>query len=174
MNLLARSSGVAVYEQGSELWVVPQPTSWRYTAVFVLGIITLITGVNGAIFCLSGRFAFGAPIAGAALIGGLLIYALVSQIRSRHRRVPEERDAAVILDFAGRRLLDPGRRPLADLAAVRLGRRFQFGSSAPALEISWPGGSRILVRGNAFAGGIADVEEVLQSKLSELPPAVGQ
>ena len=49
------------------------------------------------------------------------------------------------------------------LAQVQIHRKWQLGSSSPALELRWPGGSVLLVSGNPFAGGIAAIESALHA-----------
>ncbi|MFY0541440.1 hypothetical protein [Nannocystis pusilla] len=53
---------------------------------------------------------------------------------------------------------------LAPLAAVRIERVFQAASSARALALRWPQGSRTIARGSPFGETVDDCEAALRAQ----------
>ena len=52
------------------------------------------------------------------------------------------------------------------LDQVRFARKFQIGTSSPKLVAVTPAGTKVLKRGNAFDGGVGNVDEVLAAVVS--------
>jgi drug/metabolite transporter (DMT)-like permease len=154
-------SGVLVAE--GERWIFGhQPGTGGNVLVFVLGLLGVVFSVNSITISMMGAIGVGV---GFLLVGGLLIAAAVTVVR---RRSATRREAAVaplvVLDFASGMLLDTTGRSLAPLTDVAFASRMQLASSARALECRWSGGNMIVLRGDAFGGGIGPALDALRSR----------
>ena len=164
MERLTEASGVGIYSEGDRVLVVDLGTVQLYTTIFVLGLVTLICGANGAMM-LAGLFGEGQVVVGLVLVAlsalsGLGIHKLVKLIRAR-RSHPEDRVPIVILDLATQQLCASDGRPMAPLSEVRQQRKVQIGSSSRKLVLFGPMGTVLVARGNPFAGGLGNLDGVL-------------
>lgn len=166
MALVARCNGTELVRKDGELWIVERPAPPN-TALFVLGLLAALALVNAVVqLLLAIRGGSSHAIAAVILlaVGGALVSIAVAVHRRGRRRAAVEPAPVLIVDLAGQRLLDPGRRELAPLAAVRLERVFQATSSARALALRWPAGKRVIARGNPFGDSVDDCESALRAQ----------
>lgn len=165
MEQLTEASGVGIYSDGERVFVIDLGTVQLHTAVFVLGLLAFILGVNGSLM-LAGVMGGGpVVVVGIVLVAvsvlcGCGIHRLVKLIRHR-RSHPNERAPIVILDLATRRLCGPDGQPMAPLSEVSRQLKFQMGSNSRQLVLIGPMGTVLLARGNPFAGGLGNLEGVL-------------
>ena len=121
--------------------------------MFVLGLLTVIVVANVPIQAVVGSVAAsGALLLVGAASGAGLWAALASRRRAKARPL-EPADAIVVMDLESRQLLEADGRPLAGLEHVSVARTTQMTSSARALTIVWPGGHRVVYRGDALLPG---------------------
>lgn len=133
--------------------------------LFVLGLVAVIFEVNGAALLAMG---------GSTLLPGLAMLGLGSACVALFVLVWRRRAAArqsatlspiVTLDFARGVLLDHDGAVLAPLAQVTFSSTMQLASSARALECRWGSGKALVVlRGDAFGGGIGPAVDALKRK----------
>jgi len=164
-KILAESSGIAVVEHRGALWVVDRKTGWTSTAIFVTGLVAGIGLLGG----FSILFTVGLAGLGPMVVGVLGVVGLVLLVRWKRRQEQAPlQSLPVLCAFDPRQgaVTDAAGRPFAHLQQVELARAFQVTSSSPALELRYPGGKLLLVRGNPFGGGIDDVEHVLKQRLT--------
>lgn len=169
-TLIARASGVGLFEQAGKLYAVELGTGWAYTAGFVLGLITFILGAFGAVQMVlaltgsSGIWLLGLVLLGVAAVTGTLLWMIVRHVRRRHAAPLGSLPIAIIFDLPAGQLCNGAGQALAPLSAVRVRFKFQITSSSRALEVCWPGGSVELVRGNPFAGGLGAIVSALRAR----------
>ncbi len=167
---IARASGVKLVERDGKILVVEIGTNWAYIMGFVVGLISFILGVFGTLQLVlalsggSGILLLGIIFTTLSIVGFVGLSLLVKHVRSRNDAPPETLPILCIFDLPGGNLCDRNGQPIATLATTRLRRKFQIGSSSPALEVNYGHGSLLLAKGNPFAGGIAPLEEGLQHK----------
>ncbi len=168
-TVLAEASGVALRQRGQQLLFVDLGTNWVYTTAFVLGLLTFILGVNGIVqlglaIAGEGILLLGVALTIAASLFGFALYKLVRRVPTQRQKPSEALKVLLILDAQSRQVLASDGTALASFDQIRFVKRFQFGSSSPALAIEWPHGTRVLVRGNVFAGGIQAFLDVLSQQ----------
>lgn len=165
MQVLADNGGYVLAEIGARLLFVKRriiPT-WM---VYVPGLLTVIGVANVAIQLVAGNVAAAGVIAAACVVSGATVRAALRS-RRRARATPlEAKDAFVQLDLEGRRLLDWDGQVLAALDQVRFVTTMQLTSSARALAIAWPGGKRVVYRGDPFGlhGSITEAADALRAR----------
>lgn len=159
---IAYSSGVSLRREGQRLYFVDVGAGWMVIVIFICALLGFIAGVNGVVqgaLALSGSGSLIAaiillPVSVACL---LAIPPLLRRKKQRRSASSAELTVLAIVDLEQGLLLDARGQALAPLSQVQFKRRFQAASSSPALAAVWPGGSRVLVHGTPFDGGIADV-----------------
>jgi hypothetical protein len=166
MRELASASGTAFFQDAQRLVVAKRGGSGFPVAIFVCGLFAFIFGVNGlaqlGLAVNGGGSVLLGVIFGAVGAAGLgAVMGLVAAWRRLGRRPPEALPKICVLDFATGTLENGSGRPLAPLSHVRWGKAMQLTSSSPSLVLHYPGGRLQLAKGNAFAGGIAPLEDVL-------------
>ncbi|MDC0715600.1 hypothetical protein [Nannocystis bainbridge] len=166
MAVVARCNGTEIDRRDGELWIVERPAPPR-TAVFVLALVAVISLINAAVqavFAIRGGSDHAIAAAILTALGGASAWLVVRVVRFGRRRAAAEPRPLLIVDVAGGRLLDPARRVLAPLAAVRVERVFQAASSARALALRWPQGSCIIARGSPFGDSVDDCAAALRGQ----------
>jgi hypothetical protein len=161
---LGAGSGVKILEDGERLLIVDSRTSSLSVVVFVLGLLTFILGGGGIALAVAASAAAGLGLLGAGALFGLGLALALRALLRRRRRPAGELAPHALIDLGARTLCDGSGRVLAPLAQVRFRRKFQLGSSSPALCASFAGGELILARGNPFAGGLGTLEDALRSR----------
>lgn len=161
---LGAGSGVQILEEGERLLVVDRRTASLSVVVFVLGLLTVILGGGGIALAVSVSAPAGLGLLGAAALSGLGLALAIRALLRRRRRPAGELAPHALIDLGARTLCDGRGQVLAPLARVRFRRKFQLGSSSPALCASFDGGELILARGNPFAGGLGTLEDALRSR----------
>lgn len=153
------SSGYSVQKQEEKLYLINHHTSGLYVVGFVTGLITFICSMN-MIIIPSVLYSEGEDFSIVlvillclSLVAGLSFFLIRKTVMKRHRLPIEDCDIIAIIDLEQQTLLEKNGDILAPLSSVSLKKRFQMSSSAPSFALSWPNGERIVVRGNAFAGG---------------------
>ena len=150
MQVLADNGGYVLAEVDGRLLFFKRriiPT-WM---VYVPGLLTFIAAANVVIQLVVGNVvAAGVILAVSVASGAGLRAAMHSRRRARARPLKAE-DALVQLDLEGRRLLEGGGQVLAALDEARVEKSMQVTSSARALTIRWPGGKRVVYRGDPLA-----------------------
>lgn len=162
MTELGAGSGVKILQDRQRLLVVDFGTSALSVVVFVLGLLTIILGSGGVALATAGAAAVGLGLIGAAALLGLGLALALRTLLRRRRRAPDSLPPRLIIDLAARTLCDGGGGVLAPLEQVRFHRKFQIGSSSPALAASFDRHQVVLARGNPFAGGLGTLEDALR------------
>lgn len=172
IRVLAEVGGVVVAEDGALVLVVDRRTGPLTVLAFVLGIVALVFGGFGALVlvaALTGTFDGGLPL---PLGGGLLVVGLFAAgavvvtlraIRGRHARPLSEERPVAVFDRARGIFLDARGQAVAPLPQVQFQRRMQVTSSSPKLVAVTPDGKVVLAKGNPFAGGIGNLDAVLNA-----------
>lgn len=170
MIKLAESSGTAIYEEGSKLYISKRPAGWTPTFLFVTALLAFILLANGILqsFVFNDSSSYSTRLGVIFILAGLLFVFIAWKTWSYRKKLaaipPSLLQHTAIIDFAANTLLDGGQHILAPLSQAYLQRKFQLSSSSPELVLLWPGGSLSIVKGNPFAGGITAIENVLLSK----------
>jgi hypothetical protein len=170
-QILAEASGVVVAVDGTTVVVVDRRLRGLATTIFVLAILTFITGSMGILFAVDaaasddGNRAFGAVLLGVALVAAGFLIAAVRAVAARRKRPLSDFQPVAVLDLSAGQLRDGAGRVVAPLAHVRLVQRMQLASSSPKLVAETPGGSLLIARGNPFAGGLGNLRQVLAGYL---------
>ena len=169
MNEIASGSGAAIFKDGGRLLIVRRGGTETASALFVVGLVTLIVGLNGVLQLAMAFSGGGVGLAGAMIlcavggVAGALLVALLRQRKRVHRTPLDQLPIICVLDFSQGWLLGPDGGWWARLSDVRMRRQFQFTSSSPALVLVYAGRSLLIAKGSPFAGGIGDLERALES-----------
>lgn len=170
MKKLATSSGTVIYEDNNKLYLVKKPAQWTSTALFVIGLLAIITLVNGILqlFVLNSQSRIAEPV-GAILMGAGILFAFIFwRVHSYRKKINNkpvsELECMCIIDLNNNNLLDAKQNILAPLAEVILKRKMQITSSSASLLLSWHTSALKIVEGNPFSGSVEAVENVLIAK----------
>ena len=163
-QIIARCGGYEMVEVGPRIYFIDRRTGGYVIALFVLGLLTGLTGINGVV-----QVAMGNAIAGLILgaLGAVFgaVFALV--LRLRRGRLALRWDAEPPIAFIDRETgsaHDGGGQALAPLTHVSFAPEFQMTSSSPALAMKLPKGSIVIARGSPFTGSIDDFTDALRAR----------
>ena len=168
-RIIADAGRLVVAEHGPNVLVIDRGNGPSEITAFVLAIVALVCGGFGlvsTILAATGSTAATSVVIGAILLAlgvlaGFGVFAAVRSLR-RARRAPLSTIAPVAVFDRSRRLyLDGNGGVVAPLDQVRFERRMQIGSSSPKLVATTPAGTRVLMRGNPFAGSVGNIDEIL-------------
>ncbi len=162
-RLIAEVGGSVVAEQGPLVLVIDRRTGPLSVLAFVLGVIALVVGGFGAVALLtsSPSAALGAVFLVAGLVVAGATLATLRIIRRTRSKPLGTYQPVAVFDRARRVFVDGNGTVVAPLDHVRFQRAMQITSSSPKLVAVTPNGTRVLMRGNPFSGGIGNLEEVL-------------
>ena len=165
MEVLADNGGYVLTEVEARLLFFKRriiPT-WM---VYVPGLLTVIGLANVVIQVVVGNVAAAGVILVACGVSGASLRAALRSRRQARAKPLEAKDALVQLDLDGGRLLKGDGRVLSALDEVRVEKSMQLTSSARALTIVWPGGKRVVYRGDPLAlnGSITDAADALKAR----------
>jgi hypothetical protein len=162
-TVLVRCGDGVLVDDGTRWVFGRQPGARGNVAAFVFALVGLILAGNGVVQLVIGELiAFGIA---ASVFGVLILCVAVGLVRARDRqRVAAPLQPLLQLDFASGLLLDAAGRPLAPMAEVVFSAAMRLTSSARALHCRWPGGDMVVLRGDAFGGGIAPAIDALRSR----------
>ena len=161
---IATCGGYEMVEVGPRIYFIDRETHGYAIAMFVVGLLTLMVGVNGFFQLMLGRVAAGV-ILGAAAAGLVVVFGVV--LRARRARLALRWDAMpplAYLDRATGTVHDASGRTLAHLAQVAFAPAFQMTSSSQALEMRYPGGSIVIARGSPFSGSVGTFIDALRAR----------
>jgi len=163
---IATCGGYEMVEDGPRIYFIDRGTNGYAVALFVLGLITVIGGVNAVVQLASGRRHF---LAGLILLGVASVFAAVFMLvlRARKRRLALRWNEHAPLAFIDRQTgaaHDADGHPVAPLAQVAFRPVFQLGSSSKALALHHPNGSIVVARGSPFAGSVDDFVDALRAR----------
>lgn len=163
MIVLVRCGDGVLVDEGTRWVFGRQPGTGGNVVAFVFALVGVILTGNGiAQLVLGELIAFGIA---ASVFGALVIWAAVGLVRARNRqRAVAPLRPLLQLDFTSGMLLDAAGQPLAPLHEVGFAAAMQLTSSARALHCRWPGGDVVVLRGDAFGGGIAPAIDALRSR----------
>lgn len=169
MTKIASASGTIIFEDGARLYLAKTPGSWTSTFIFVVGLLSVIMLVNGALQLFVMQSDNGSSTVGLGLlaIGTFLAFSCwrVILYHRRNRLKPiDQLEKVAVIDFHQALLLNAEQQVLAPLQQVRLVRKMQISSSSPELFLTWPQGSLSIAQGNPFSGGVRSIEEVLVAR----------
>lgn len=168
-RVLREVGGLVIAEDGPRVLVVDRGNGPLAIAVFVTGIVAMVSGGFGALTLSAAAAGRGAGLPVVLSVAMLAVgvtavavaVAMVRRIRrSRFVSITDYRPVAVF-DRAARIYFDGDGRAVAPLSAVTFHRRLQVGSSSRKLVVHTPTGEYVLLRGNPFTGGLADLADVL-------------
>jgi hypothetical protein len=161
---IATCNGYEMVEDGPRIYFLDRATSGFTIALFVLGLITAIAGVNGVVWALSRQLLLGAILLGAAgAFAGIFTLVLRAR-RRRGSRAWNEVGALAFIDRQTGAAHDGAGQAVAPLGHVAFAPVFQLGSSSKALALKHPGGSIVIARGSPFGGSIDDFIDVLRAR----------
>lgn len=158
---IGKGSGVVIAAQDERLVIIDRGTSKLFTLVFVLGLLTAIPGLAGVAFAAQRLLGVGLGLFGAGIGFGVFFFATLRKLRQRDKAPLDELPPLLIVDQQTGMLLDASGQQLAPLEKTRFSKRFQFGSSSPALVVNYPGGERVIARGHGLMGGLGSLPGVL-------------
>lgn len=161
--IIATCPGMALVEDGARLLFVPWPAP-PPVASFVLALVAVIAGVNGALawFGTDARpIALAALAVAACAIAGLVL--LQRRQRAARSAGPDVSQPFLIVDRAAGTVSARG-AVVASVEQVSFEGTMQLASSSRALTCRWPGGSAVVARGNPFAGSINGVQDALRAR----------
>lgn len=162
-SVIAEQGGLVVAEQGPLVLVIDRRTGPLSVLAFVLGVIALVVGGFGAVALLTSTPS--ASLGAVFLVVGLVVAgAALATLRSIRRSRSKPLDTyqpVAVFDRARRLFVDGNGSVVAPLAHVRFQRAMQITSSSPKLVAVTPNGTRVLMRGNPFSGGLGNLGEVL-------------
>lgn len=101
------------------------------------------------------------PAAVTLVLAAGLTAALVGLLRWRKQARQATVAPFLIADFGQRVLLDGRGNALASLDQCRAVKAMLISSSAPSVQLRWPGGKREVFRGSIAGGGVAEVLSLL-------------
>jgi hypothetical protein len=168
-RIIADLGRLVVAEDGPLVLIFDRGDGTREITAFVLAVATLVCGGFGAVttvMAAAGSAPVSMGIVGAVLLtvgvlAGIGVFVIVRSLR-RARAAPLRTTLPVaVFDRNSRLYLDGRGEVVAPLDQVRFERRMQLGSSSPKLVVSTPGGTKVLMKGNPFAGAIGNADEVL-------------
>jgi len=159
MTTLARCGSRTLEQDGRLLLIVDHGTGWTYTTRFVLGLLTVIFGVNAIVMATMAELRGVAFIFGPLAVLFAVSFIAVGRYRARRANTTGERIATIDLE---RGLLDDSGNVVAPVPALSVQRTFQLTSSSRALELRWPHGALVIARGNPFADDVSAIEHALQ------------
>lgn len=159
---IATCGGYEMVEDGPRIYFIDRATNGHAVALFVLGLIAVIGGVNGVVWAASRQLLLAAILLGvAAVFAG--IFALVLRARRRRAALPwHELPRLASIDRQTGAAHDDQGRAIAPLQQVVFAPVFQIGSSSKALALRHPGGSIVIARGSPFSGSIHDFIDALR------------
>jgi hypothetical protein len=170
-HILREVGGLVIAEDGPRVLVVDRGNGPPAILAFVAGVVSLVFGGFGAVNLAAvgaGHDAgvpagFSVALLAVGVAAATVTVATVRRIR-RTRSIPVTgyRPAAVF-DRAARIFFDGDGQAVAPLDSVTFHRRMQMGSSSLKLVAQTPAGVFVLLRGNPFTGGVADLDTVLTS-----------
>lgn len=166
MQLLADNGAYALAEQGARLLFFRRRGLVPSWALFVTSLLTFILGAPGVAFAFAPEVPAGVSLGllTAAALAGVTTALLVRRRRRALARPLDPRAAILVLDREAGQLVEADGRPLAPLEHVRLSRAMQLTSSARMLRAQWPGGSRVVYRGDFLTGSIDPPIRALASR----------
>ncbi len=139
-------------------------------AVYVVGLLTAIFGVNSVVLIGFGVRHHDVRVfvgLGMMIAAGLLGWACVTLARRRIARREAALDpgaALLVIDLEAGLLRDASGRELVAIDSAKFVRRMQLTSSSRALHVVWSGNERVLYRGDAFTGPIDDAVDALERR----------
>lgn len=151
---LADNGAWVLAEQGERLFFFRRRGLVPAYAVFVAALLTFICAVQAAVlpFIPGGSATAGLIALAVAVVTGGLLVLFVRWRRAALERPLDPRHAVLVLDRAANQVTDAAGTRLAALDQLRFEKAFQLASSARMLVAVWPGGWRIVYRGDWFSG----------------------
>lgn len=168
-HIIADAGRLVVAEHGPKVLLIDRGNGPFEITAFVLAVVALVCGGFGLVsivLAAAGSAAATSVVIGAVLLAfgvlaGIGLFVAVRSLR-RARRAPLSSLTPVAVFDRGRRLyLDGNGGVVAPLDHVRFERRMQIGSSSSKLVATTPAGTRVLMRGNPFAGSVGNIDEIL-------------
>ena len=126
----------------------------------------MIAVANAAIQVVVGNFAVAGALLLVGVAGGAVLRAVLLSRRRAKAKPLDVQAAIIVIDLEARQLLEGDGRPLSGLDQVSVDKSMQLTSSARALTIVWPGGRRVVYRGDALlpSGSINAPSEILRAR----------
>lgn len=169
MPTIARCGGYELVEDDARLVFVDRAIGAHTIAIFVLALLSFITGANGALqlalsFGGGGIALLGAVLVASSVALGWITWRVVVARRARLALPASSLRVIVVLDRQRGTIEDAQGRAFGPLASARFRRAFQIGSSSQALELAYAGGSLVVGRGSPFHGGVDELEDALRAR----------
>lgn len=165
---LAVSSGVALRRVGSRLLFVDLGTNAFAITAFVLGVLALITTLNGVLqvwlaLTASGELLLaGASLAAVGIAAGCGAIACLRAKAARERLPSASLPLLATLDLEQHVLRDRKGQVLAQLNGIHFETGYQLASRTRRLLVRWAGGELRLVNGTPFGGGLSAIRRELE------------
>lgn len=169
-KVIATCGGYELIEDGPRLLFVNRGSSWYSVALFVVGLLAVITSANGVFWLVAGLSSDGGGF-GVALallpLAAVFVTVFILLWRAQARSAKEGfRSEHIILvaDRARNALTDSGGRPLASLDGAVFRSAMQVTSSSRCLEVIFAGGAQVVARGSPFSGSIGGFQKALRER----------
>ncbi len=152
--------------EGDRILIADRGTKGTTIAIFVLGLVTFILGVNGLVqigLGVSGQGMIGLGIGAtvAAVITGAATWWLIQRIRARRKEPVRAEEILCSIDLGRNLVLAPNGAVIAPVHRCRLELRFQLGSSSKALVLVAPETTLTIARGDPFSGDVGPIADAL-------------
>jgi hypothetical protein len=161
---IASCGGYEMVEVGPRIYFIDRGTSAHVIALFVLGLVTGIVGLNGVAQIALGNVALGLIMAAVGGVFGTVFALVLRARRARLARRWDEHSPLAYIDSQTGAAHDGAGHPLAALSFVAFAPVFQIASSSQALAMNYPGGSIVIARGSPFSGSIDAFTYVLRAR----------
>ncbi|WP_245233965.1 hypothetical protein [Mycobacterium sp. PS03-16] len=169
--VVAETGRFVVAEDADRVLLFDRGHTPSEVAILLLIIGALVFGMFGLVTLLTALTGTPAPrsmaIGAAFLAVGVASFAGMMRAVSAHRRSRStplrERRPAAVFDRRYRVFVDAGGEIVAPLDQVTFTRRMRLASSAPELVAVTPAGTRVLLRGSPFTGGVGNLDAVLDA-----------
>ncbi|MCP4442168.1 MAG: hypothetical protein GY810_24940 [Aureispira sp.] len=171
---LAQASGTALFQKGDRIYAAKQPSTWVFTTLFIVGLLTLILGGNGLGLTIAkligseglqdSSWLFGLIPLALGILSGIGAWKLY-QYKKRVASLPFDQLTCIcIFNLEDKTLLNAKGDTLARLTDIRWAKKMQLTSSSPTLVLSYPPSKDkiIIVKGNPFGGGIKPIQNELR------------
>jgi hypothetical protein len=150
VHVLADNGRYVLAEAGPRLYFFERRILPSWT-VYVSGLLACIGLANVVIQVIVGNLAAAGAIAVVTALSAAALRAALLRRRRARATALAATDAHLQVDLEGRVLLDGGGQVLAPLDQARVEKPMQLTSSARALAVVWPGGRRVVYRGDPLS-----------------------
>lgn len=166
---VASSGGVVIAEDGPRVLVYNRRLGPLAVTAFVLGLVAFILVANAVLFLLLDDESLPSALSWGLLAAAVPLVAVLTVVwraLAGRRRAPLTSMVPVaVFDRSTGAVSDGQGAVLGRLDQLSIQRRFQLGSSSPALVARLPDRTLLLAKGNPFTGGLGRLDQDLARTL---------